>query len=161
MHANRWMRGLKSTTLLSMPPGPLFELHIFHPDTNTRTRLVNSRTHLHYPSQKPDVRGIRKPPRRARRGAQTCSHESRRMFSHEHQSTDWEPASPDPTRVLTEGESDIRERRNRPHLSAWGLRLTHIIIAEPSWLKLQSPATAGHAANWRTAENDHYRSHKT
>ena len=35
------VRGLKSTTLLSMPPVPLFELHIFHPDTNTRTRLVN------------------------------------------------------------------------------------------------------------------------
>ena len=27
------------------------------------------------------------------------------MFSHDHQSTDREPASPDPTRVLTEGES--------------------------------------------------------
>ena len=26
--------------------------HIFHPDTNARTRLVNSRTYLHYPSQK-------------------------------------------------------------------------------------------------------------
>ena len=25
---------------------------IFHPDTNTRSKLVNSRTHLHYPSQK-------------------------------------------------------------------------------------------------------------
>ena len=26
MHANRWMRGLKSTTLLSMPPVPLFDV---------------------------------------------------------------------------------------------------------------------------------------
>ena len=25
MHANRWMRGLKNTTLLSMPNVPLFE----------------------------------------------------------------------------------------------------------------------------------------
>ena len=53
------------------------QLHIFHPDANTRKRLVKSRTHLHNPSQKrwlPGVRGIRKPPRRARRGAPTCSH---------------------------------------------------------------------------------------
>ena len=78
-HANRWMRGLNSTTLLSMTPVPLFELHIFNPDTNTRTRLVNSRTRLHYPSQKrwlPGLRGKQEPPRRARFGAPTCSHES-------------------------------------------------------------------------------------
>ena len=53
------------------------KLHIFYPDTNTRTKLVNARTHLHYPSQKrwlPGVRGLRKPPRRARCGAPTCSH---------------------------------------------------------------------------------------
>ena len=30
----------------------LFELHIFHPDTITRSKIVSSRTHLHYPSQK-------------------------------------------------------------------------------------------------------------
>ena len=29
----RWMCGLNSTTLLSMPTVPLFELYIFHPDT--------------------------------------------------------------------------------------------------------------------------------
>ena len=58
------------------------------------------------------------------------------MFSHEHQPTGRETASLDPTRVLTEGESDIVkwhnaswERRNRPRLSAWGLRLTQITIA--------------------------------
>ena len=75
----RWMRGLKSTTLLSMPPVPLFELHIFHPDTNARSKIDSSRIHLHYPSQKrwlPGVRGIRKPPRKARRGAPASSHES-------------------------------------------------------------------------------------
>ena len=33
----------------------------------------------------------------------------RRMFSHEHQPTDRKPASTDPTRVLTESESDIWE----------------------------------------------------
>ena len=52
---------------------------LFHPDTNTRTKLVNSRTHLHYPSQKrwlPGIRGKQEPPRRARLGAPTCSHES-------------------------------------------------------------------------------------
>ena len=36
--ANKWMRGLTSTTLLSMPPVPLFELHIFHPDTRHAQR---------------------------------------------------------------------------------------------------------------------------
>ena len=52
---------LNSTTLHSMPPVPLFELHIFHPDTNARSKIVSSRTHLHYPSQKrwlPGVRGL-------------------------------------------------------------------------------------------------------
>ena len=75
--ASKWMRGLNITTLRSMPPVPLFELHIFHPDTSTRSKIVNSRTDLHYPSQKqwlPSVRGIRKPPRRARHGAPTWSH---------------------------------------------------------------------------------------
>ena len=41
--------------------------------------LVNSHTHLHYPSQKqwlPGIRGKQEPPRRARLGAPTCSHES-------------------------------------------------------------------------------------
>ena len=31
VHANRWMRGLKSTTLLSMPPVPLFDLLLDRP----------------------------------------------------------------------------------------------------------------------------------
>ena len=52
-------------------------LHIVHPDTITHSKIVSSRTRLHYPSQKrwlPSDRGIRKPPRRARRGAPACSH---------------------------------------------------------------------------------------
>ena len=35
------------------------QLHIFYPDTNTRSMLVKSRTHLHYPSQKRWLPGIR------------------------------------------------------------------------------------------------------
>ena len=49
----------------------------FPSDSITHSEVVSSRTHLHYPSQKrwlPGVRGIGKPPRRARRGAPACSH---------------------------------------------------------------------------------------
>ena len=55
-----------------------FLVALFHPDTNTRSKLVNSRNHLHYPSQKqwlPGIHGKQEPPRRARLGAPTCSHE--------------------------------------------------------------------------------------
>ena len=50
---------------------------LFCPDTNARSMLVNARTHLHYPSQKqwlPGMRGKQEPPHRARFGAPTCSH---------------------------------------------------------------------------------------
>ena len=66
-------------TVDSSPTDPISSslLHIFHPDTNARSKLVNPRTHLHYPSQQrwlPRDRGMRQPPRRASRGAPTCSH---------------------------------------------------------------------------------------
>ena len=53
------------------------EVALFRPDTIARSMLANSRTHLHYPSQKqwlPGMRGKQEPPRRARSGAPTCSH---------------------------------------------------------------------------------------
>ena len=80
---------------------------LFSPDTNARSILIRAHTHLNYPSQKqwlPGIREKQEPPRRARSGAPTCSHESLVvMFSHEHQPTGRETASLDPTRVLTEG----------------------------------------------------------
>ena len=130
-----------------MPPVPVFELHfsvltslLTHCSLNARqcsSMLTLSSTLPKSETVAPGVRGKQEPPRRARSGAPTCSRESLvGMFSHAHQPTGRETASPDPTRVLTKGESDIEEwhddtweRRNRPLLSAWGLRLTQIIIA--------------------------------
>ena len=48
---------------------------LFRPDTNARSMLVKSRTHIHYPSQKqwlPGISGKQEPARRARLGAPTC-----------------------------------------------------------------------------------------
>ena len=43
-------------TTRNSPPAKRYmfrtELHIFHPDTNARSKFDGSRTHLHYPSQK-------------------------------------------------------------------------------------------------------------
>ena len=39
---------------------------LFRPDSKARSKLVSSRTHLHYPSQKqwlPGIRGKQEPPR--------------------------------------------------------------------------------------------------
>ena len=106
MHASTWMRGVKSTPLTSMPPVPVFELHF---SVLSSMLALHARSHLHYPSQKqwlPGMRGKQEPPRRARAGAPTCSHESLvGLFTHAHQPTGRETASSDPTRVPTEGES--------------------------------------------------------
>ena len=53
----------------------------------------------------------------------------RRMFSHEHQSTDREPASPDPSRVLTEGERERHLGKTKHHASRRGVRLTQIFFS--------------------------------
>ena len=109
VHANTWVRGVKSTTQTSMPTRAYARVALFRPDTNARSMLVNSRTHLHYPSQKqwlPGMRGKQEPPHRARSGAPTCSHETLVGCSptHTNQPTGRQ-LPPDPTRVLTEGES--------------------------------------------------------
>ena len=100
------MCGIRSTNTNFHATRAYVRVALFRPDTNARSMLVNAHTHLHYASQKqclPGMRGKQEPPRRARSGAPTCSHESLvGMFSHAHQST---AASPNPTRVLTEGES--------------------------------------------------------
>ena len=88
-----------------MSPVPFFEVH-FRQD-NARSMLVKSRTHRHDPSEKqwlPSIRGKQEPPRRARLGAPTCSHESLvgcfpTTTNHRQGDT-----FSDPTRVLTEGE---------------------------------------------------------
>ena len=99
---------MKSTTQTFHATRAYVRVALFSPDINAHSMLVNARTHLHYPSQKqwlPSMRGKQEPPHRARSAAPTCSHESLvGMFSHAHQSTGREKASPDPTRVLTEGE---------------------------------------------------------
>ena len=139
-YRSSWMCGMKSATQTFHATRAFVRVALFRPDINAHSMLVNAHTHLHYPSQKQWLPGMgvkQEPPRRAHSGAPTCSHESLvGMFSHAHQSPGRETASPDPTRVLTKGESDIEEwhddtweRRNRPLLSAWGLRLTQIIIA--------------------------------
>ena len=48
---------------------------LFHPDTNARSKLNSSRTHLHTQKQwLPGIRGKQEPPRRAPPGAPMCFH---------------------------------------------------------------------------------------
>ena len=51
---------------------------LFHPDTNARSKLVSSRTHLHTQVRSSGSQvymGKKETPRRAPPGAPTCSHE--------------------------------------------------------------------------------------
>ena len=109
-HESLILKGYRSTQTFHATRAYV-RVALFRPDINAHSMPVNAHTHLHYPSQKqwfPGMRGKQEPPRRARSGAPTCSHESLvGMFSHAHQSTGRETASPDPTRVLTQGESDV------------------------------------------------------
>ena len=153
MHANRWMRGLNSTTQPSMPIVPTFEWH-FSVDSNAR-QFAHSPTLPKSEAVAPryswETGTTAQSPSRC---SDVLPRIPRRMFSHAYQRTDKEPASPDPTRVLTGGESDIVkwydstwERRNRPRLSAWGLRLTQINIAVAYLAQAPDLATAGHTDN--------------
>ena len=105
MHANRWMRGLNSTTQPSMPPVPVRKLHfsvltpmLAHCSTvlalthTTQVRSSGSQVYVGNRNHRAEPLPV------LRRAPMNPS-------SDVLQSPDREPASLDPTRVLTEGQS--------------------------------------------------------